>query len=122
MLNQTSELHNYFFEFQVHPYKLCHAFYEKAKELVGSELKIAKVTGFEKEGNKVTGVQLNSSEVIPADVVVLAMGPWSNQLAKFFTIPKVQISNTPYQSYREDLDVFISGWWNHSEIFGDEQN
>ena len=73
----------------MHPYKLCHAFYEKAKELVGTDLKIAKVTGFEKDNNKISGVQINSNEVLPADIVILAMGPWSNQLAKSFTIPEV---------------------------------
>ena len=42
----------------------------------------SKVTGILREGNKVTGVELNNSEKIFADVVINVGGPWSNQINK----------------------------------------
>ena len=40
------------------------------------------MTGILREGNKVTGVELNNSEKIFADVVINIGGPWSNQINK----------------------------------------
>lgn len=40
----------------------------------------SKVTAILKEGNKVTGVELDGSEKILADIVINAGGPWSNRI------------------------------------------
>ena len=40
----------------------------------------SKVTAIIREGNKVTGVELNNSERLYADVVINVGGPWANQI------------------------------------------
>lgn len=44
---------------------------------------------FNDSKNKVTGVKVDG-EVIPADAVVIAMGPWSSKAAEWFKIPKIE--------------------------------
>ena len=54
-------------------------------------MKICEVTGFEKENGHVIGVKISTDEVIPADCVVLALGPWSSkQLVRSFGIPAIE--------------------------------
>lgn len=74
--------------FQVHPLKLTQKFVEEAKRLVGTEVKIGKVTEIIKSGKRVTGVKVND-DVIAADVVVVAMGPWSHRACAWLDVPVV---------------------------------
>ncbi|KAK2148833.1 hypothetical protein LSH36_480g01048 [Paralvinella palmiformis] len=73
---------------QVYPDKLTHAFFNIAKDLVNTELKIANVQGIETTGSKVTGVK-TSTGVVTADVIIIAMGPWSGEAMKWFNLPPV---------------------------------
>lgn len=63
-----------------------------AKEKVGTEVRIATVTGVTRSADqgKVTGVKLEGGEHVPADVIVIAMGPWSGQAAKWLGTPAVK--------------------------------
>jgi glycerol-3-phosphate dehydrogenase len=71
---------------QVHPAKLTHALMSAAQEAAGAQLVIGTVTGISTVAGAVTGVKVQqqqqgagSSEVeVAADVVVLAMGPWTD--------------------------------------------
>ena len=71
---------------QVYPDKLTQVFFDLAQELVGTELKIAIVEGIETENSKVTGVKTSNGQ-IAADVVLIAMGPWSGEAMKWFNLP-----------------------------------
>jgi glycine/D-amino acid oxidase-like deaminating enzyme len=74
---------------QVHPAKLTHALMSAAEEAAGARLLIGTITGVNTAAGAVTGVRVqqrqqhdvaagSSSEVeVPADVVVLALGPWT---------------------------------------------
>ena len=84
--------------FQVHPYKLTHVFMKAAKEMVGTDFQIGIVEKLQFEGDKVTGVVVDG-EVMPADVVVIAMGPWSGQAASW-----------------------IPGWKDKLKVHGDQAN
>lgn len=75
---------------QVHPEKLTHAFIAEA-EKCGTSVTIGTVEGIisNTEG-RVTGVRVDGREV-SADVVVIAMGPWTRAAAAWFDgIPKIQ--------------------------------
>jgi len=85
---------------QVHPAKLTHALMAAAEQTAGAQLVLGTVTGITTAAGAVTGVKvqrqrqqgqeqqqvsagLHSSsedqeEELPADVVVLAMGPWTD--------------------------------------------
>jgi glycerol-3-phosphate dehydrogenase len=80
---------------QVHPAKLTHALIAAAQAAAGAQVVLGTVTGISTAAGAVTGVRVQqrgqetsaaaggstagSSEVqLPADVVVLAMGPWSS--------------------------------------------
>lgn len=84
---------------QVHPAKLTHALMAAAEQAAGAQLVLGTVTGISTAAGAVTGVKvqrqqgqeqqqasagLHSSseeqeeEELPADVVVLAMGPWTD--------------------------------------------
>eukprot|EP01098_Paradermamoeba_levis_P013944 TRINITY_DN6509_c0_g1_i1.p1 TRINITY_DN6509_c0_g1~~TRINITY_DN6509_c0_g1_i1.p1 ORF type:complete len:388 (-),score=87.60 TRINITY_DN6509_c0_g1_i1:43-1206(-) len=73
---------------QVHPALFTHALIEEAKKN-GAEVRIGTVEGLhfvERDGaSRVGGVKVGG-EIIPADVVVIAMGPWSSQAADW--LPK----------------------------------
>jgi len=62
---------------QVEPYKYVLSLFQAA-EARGASIKQGEVVGFRYQGSKVTAVTLAKGEV-EADVVVLAMGPWSGQ-------------------------------------------
>jgi D-amino-acid dehydrogenase len=49
--------------------------------LDGARLVLAQADGFERRGDTVTGVRLDSGEVLPCDGVVVAAGAWSRPLA-----------------------------------------
>ncbi|KAF6250359.1 FAD-dependent oxidoreductase [Scenedesmus sp. NREL 46B-D3] len=69
---------------QVHPAKLTHALVSAAEAAVGSKLLLATVTGVTTGSNgAVTSVRVQrqqaaAEEELPADAVVLAMGPWTD--------------------------------------------
>jgi glycine/D-amino acid oxidase-like deaminating enzyme len=69
---------------QVHPYKLTHSLLKAAASMTGTVVRQAVVTGISVVNSRVIGVNIDNSETIPADVVVIAMGPWSSQAAKWF--------------------------------------
>ena len=63
-------------EFQVEPYKYTLGLAQAAEHL-GAEVKQGEVVGFGVEGARITSVKLASGAEIGADVVVIAMGPWT---------------------------------------------
>lgn len=69
---------------QVHPYKLTNTFIDEAARLVGSKVVIGTVEGVTKSGSRVTHIQIDG-ESHPADIVVIAMGPWTQQAAEWFS-------------------------------------
>ena len=72
----------------MHPYKLTQKFVSEAKRLAQTEVMIGKVSGIVKTGSRVTGVKVGD-DVIPADVVIMAMGPWSYKACSWFKIPVI---------------------------------
>jgi len=69
---------------QVHPYKLSNAFIKAASELTNTIVRIGVVEQVVITDGKVTGVKVGEGELIPADVVVITMGPWTGQARKWF--------------------------------------
>lgn len=65
-------------EFQVEPYKYTLGLAQAAEHL-GAEVKQDAVVGFGVEGARITSVKLASGAEIGADVVVIAMGPWTTR-------------------------------------------
>jgi glycerol-3-phosphate dehydrogenase len=69
---------------QVHPAKLTHALMSSAEAAAGSKVVIATVTGVITDSSgavtavKVQPQQAAEEEELPADAVVLAMGPWTD--------------------------------------------
>jgi glycerol-3-phosphate dehydrogenase len=76
---------------QVHPAKLTHALMAAAEQAAGAQVLLGTVTGIDTaSGGAVTGVRVRpqqqqagaaavqEEQVLPADVVVLAMGPWTD--------------------------------------------
>jgi len=53
----------------------------RAAERLGMELRHGEVVGLQGSGGRVTGVQLQQGEITATETVVLAMGPWSQQVA-----------------------------------------
>ena len=58
----------------------------KAAEHRGTRLRHGKVVGLKSEAGRVTGVQLGRGEIIAAETVVLAMGPWSQRVAAWLDL------------------------------------
>jgi len=74
---------------QVHPAKYTQALVDAAMAK-GASLVIGKVVGIEISENphkKVTGVKVEGSATIPADVVVISMGVWSSLASKWLGTP-----------------------------------
>lgn len=66
---------------QVHPYVLTHSFLKFS----GATLKKATVTGLEfSKDQTVTKVVLDNKDRLDADIIVIAMGPWSSSASDFF--------------------------------------
>lgn len=64
---------------QVHPKKLVHAMMRGAAELADASFEQATARGLKLDGAKVIGLE-TSKGTIDADVVVVAMGPWTHAL------------------------------------------
>ncbi|KAJ9511842.1 hypothetical protein QJQ45_004556 [Haematococcus lacustris] len=92
---------------QVHPALLTHALVDSAVER-GAKLMTATVTGLQlgPTDNAVTGVHVTSSsaaggvaqQVLAADAVLLAMGPWTDVAAARWGLPLPRITGTKYHS------------------------
>lgn len=72
---------------QVHPQKFTAALMQMANAK-GASLRIGNVTGIERDGEKVAGVVVDD-EVLSADVIVIAMGPWSMLAAEWLPLPAI---------------------------------
>jgi glycine/D-amino acid oxidase-like deaminating enzyme len=73
---------------QIHPARYTEAMMRAAQAL-GAELKQGQVIGLRRDGDRVTGVELQGGEVIDAEAVVIAMGPWSVLAARWLPLPPV---------------------------------
>lgn len=73
---------------QVHPCLLSHAFFKKANSLAGSKVLYGKVEDVRKGDDAPWHISVKSRQgdnfVVRADIVVLAMGPWSIQARSWF--------------------------------------
>lgn len=72
---------------QVHPAAFTSAMMRAAQEQ-GAELRIGTVTGVRQTAGRVTGVEVDG-EVVEADTVVIAMGPWSILAAAWLPLAAV---------------------------------
>ena len=72
---------------QVHPGGYTEALM-RAAEAHGATLRVGEVSGVVSRGGAVTGVEVDG-EVIPADAVVIAMGPWSILASEWLGMPAV---------------------------------
>ena len=85
---------------QVHPMRLTEAYVRGANELAGSEVVVGKVEGIALDNDtKVAGLIVDG-ETITADVVVVAMGPWTASAATWASgaIPLPQIYGQKYHA------------------------
>ena len=74
---------------QVHPFKLATKFVSEAKRLANTEVVIGSVSDVIQHEGRVTAVKVDG-KVIPADVVVMAMGPWSYKACAWFDVPVIK--------------------------------
>jgi glycine/D-amino acid oxidase-like deaminating enzyme len=58
----------------------------RAAQVLGAELRGGVVTGVTRSGSTVTGVEVDG-EVVDADAMVVAMGPWSVLAARWLPVP-----------------------------------
>lgn len=72
---------------QVHPAQFTQTLLQQARNR-GARLLIGGVDGIDVANGGVQGVRVDG-ETVPADVVVIAMGPWSTQAAKGLVLPPV---------------------------------
>lgn len=63
---------------QVEPYRYTLAL-AQAAEKMGASIKLGEAVGFRYQGTRVNAVTLATGRMVAADVVVLAMGPWTGQ-------------------------------------------
>ncbi len=66
-------------QLQVEPYKYTLGL-AQASEAMGAEIRHGEVVDFETKGERIISVKLASGAKVEADVVVIAMGPWSGQV------------------------------------------
>jgi glycine/D-amino acid oxidase-like deaminating enzyme len=64
----------------VHPQLFTRTLIENAVEKYGVKIVIGKLERLEVEGGRVESVILEGGNVVDADAVVLALGPWSSKL------------------------------------------
>ena len=69
----------------VEPYRLVLAL-TQAAENMGATIRHGTAIGLKRQGERVTGVILESGEV-PCEAVVLAMGPWSGESSSWLGVP-----------------------------------
>jgi glycine/D-amino acid oxidase-like deaminating enzyme len=75
---------------QVHPGQFTAAMM-RAAEALGAELRLGRVIGLVRRDNpaRITGVEVDGSDIVEADAVVIAMGPWSILAAQWLPLPAV---------------------------------
>jgi glycine/D-amino acid oxidase-like deaminating enzyme len=73
---------------QVHPARYTEAMMRAAQAL-GAELKQGRVVGLARADDRITGVEIDDGDIIPADAAVIAMGPWSVLAARWLSLPPV---------------------------------
>ncbi len=64
---------------QVEPYKYTLGLAQAAEQL-GARLKQGEAVGFKTQGDRITGLELASGEILSSDSFVVAAGPWSRPL------------------------------------------
>ena len=69
----------------VEPYRFVLALAQAAEKL-GATIRHGSVTGLKRQGERITGVALESGD-ISCDRVVLAMGPWSGETSSWLNMP-----------------------------------
>ncbi|KAK3004707.1 hypothetical protein RJ639_018915 [Escallonia herrerae] len=74
---------------QVHPQLFTRALLSKATSLYGVEVVIGKLERVEVEEGRVRAVALEDREVVKADAVVLALGPWTSKLSLLSSLFRV---------------------------------
>jgi len=67
-------------EGQVEPYKYTLGLAQAAEQL-GASMKQGEAVGFKIQGDRITGLELASGEILESDSFVIAAGPWSRQIA-----------------------------------------
>src|SRR3954463_6966766 len=72
---------------RVHPARFTHALLQAALER-GAQLRMGCVDGLEASQGQVHGVRVDG-QLLPAETVVIAMGPWSAQAAAWLPLPPV---------------------------------
>jgi glycine/D-amino acid oxidase-like deaminating enzyme len=87
----------------VHPRKFTSAVMNAALAQ-GAGLRIGRITGIARDGATATGVEIDG-EIIPADAVVIAMGPWSLLAAQWMSLPAVYGQRSPSIVYDLGTDV-----------------
>jgi glycine/D-amino acid oxidase-like deaminating enzyme len=101
-------------EFQIEPYKFTLAL-ARAAEKRGVEIRHGEVIGFGTRGDRVTSVRLASGQELDAEAVVVAVGPWSEQLAAKLGC-KLPIANALDDCIRVEVDEPLPL---HSLSYGD---
>jgi len=76
----------------------------RAAELHGARLRHGQVSGVVRDGDAVTGVDVDG-ETLRADAVVIAMGPWSLCAAEWLRLPAVFGQQSPSLVYDTGKDV-----------------
>ena len=73
---------------QVHPKLFCETLFEYSQKTVGTKLHRGKVNKicFTSDNDEVSGVECEDGSTLEADAVVLACGPWSEQLLNLFPL------------------------------------
>jgi glycine/D-amino acid oxidase-like deaminating enzyme len=89
----------------VHPRKFTSAMM-KAAQGHGTQLRLERVAGIVRstDGSTVRGVQVDA-DVIEADAVVIAMGPWSLIAAAWMSLPAVFGQRSPSLVYETGTDI-----------------
>jgi len=72
---------------QVHPYLLTSAFMKRAIEQ-GAQFRKGTVQSCTVTDGRITGVVVDG-DIIPADIVIIAMGPWTGLASQWFSIPEI---------------------------------
>src|SRR6185503_20607801 len=69
----------------------------RAAQALGAEIRIGQVTGLvgREDRSAVRGVQVDGADIVEADAVVIAMGPWSILAAEWLPLPAV----VPYKGH-----------------------
>ena len=92
----------------------------------GAELRHGRVTGIVRtaDGSTVRGVEIDDN-VVDADAIVVAMGPWSVMAAEWLVLPAVYGRRSPSLVYDTGTDVpagVIDETWASSSVYGGQNH